>query len=193
MYDVEAAQKGDYSKIGSDFFANSKKGFTALGVCIYITVAGLLIVKLNFLLFFKPLGAGFDAYRSAIRHGRGWRAKWQQLNESVLDKCRTLEDWPGSNADTLHGHRHGLPTVPSGLMTVDFHDDANWKKTAGGAVHMTTTTTVWENAGYYQYPQNLQYFQGPALAGSMHSEEALLQNPEAVHLRQDEYAIEVAR
>ncbi|KAH6623706.1 hypothetical protein F5144DRAFT_584051 [Chaetomium tenue] len=360
MYDVEAVEKGDYSKISSDFLANSKKGFIALGVCVYLTVVGLAIIKLNFLLFFKRLGVGFRsfhiawwivtvftvvgavvlcglqeirclfgpidyilggecvdksilrrifvksifsvvvdvlsdililcfpiwilwgsginrrkkltlsfvfslvwvtiaisivrgtvfheqytmavsgqavqsqsatftwfwfhaelsvaflvacivsfrslfvqrakkgnvlrqekqqreaAYRSAIRHGRGWRAKWQQLNESVLDKCRTLEDWPGSDAATAHGNGHSLPTAPSGLMTVDFNDDANWKKTAGRVVHMTTTPTVRENADSCPQSRDLQYSQGPAPTGSMHSEEVLLQNPEAVHVRQDE-------
>lgn len=82
------------------------------------------------------------AYRSAIRRGRGWRARWQQLNESVLDKCRTLEDWQGSDVDNPHGNCNGLPTVPSGLMTVDFHDDANWKNAAGGDGDTTTTTTT---------------------------------------------------
>lgn len=44
---------------------NSKKGFTALGVCVYITVVGLLVIKLNFLLFFKPLGTGFRSFHIA--------------------------------------------------------------------------------------------------------------------------------
>lgn len=65
MYDVEAVEKGDYSKIDADFFANSRKGFVALGVCVYITVVGLLIIKLNFLLFFKRLGAGFRSFHVA--------------------------------------------------------------------------------------------------------------------------------
>lgn len=133
------------------------------------------------------------AYRSAIRHGRGWRAKWQQLNGSVLDKCRTLEDWPGSDADSPHGSCHGLPTAPSGLMTVDFNDDANWKKTAGGVVHMTTETTVRKTADFYPQSRGLQCSQGPAPTGSMHSEEVLLQDPEAVHVRQNEYKIGVTR
>ena len=65
LYDVEAVKKGDNSKIGPDFTANFKKGFTALGICVYITVAGLFMVKLNFLLFFKRLGAGFRSFHIA--------------------------------------------------------------------------------------------------------------------------------
>jgi hypothetical protein len=125
------------------------------------------------------------AYRSAIRRGRGWRAKWQQLNESVLDKCRTLEDWQGNDINTPHDNGNGLPTVPSGLMSVDFHDDANWRNAAGGAGNMTTTTTLRENAECHQHYQNLQYFHDPA-ASSMYSEEGLLQSPEVAHIRQEE-------
>ncbi|KAK3313271.1 hypothetical protein B0H66DRAFT_447173, partial [Apodospora peruviana] len=62
------------------------------------------------------------AYRSAIRNG--WRYKLRQVQDSVLDTCKTLEGWSGSEAETLA--MHGLPTVPSGLMTVDFNDDDNW-------------------------------------------------------------------
>lgn len=65
VYDVEAVKKGDYSKIGPDFFRNSKKGFAALGACVYITVIALFIIKLNFLLFFKQLGAGFRSFHIA--------------------------------------------------------------------------------------------------------------------------------
>jgi hypothetical protein len=65
VYDVEAVRKGDYSKIDPDFYANSKKGFAALGACVYITVAALFIIKLNFLIFFKRLGAGFRRFHVA--------------------------------------------------------------------------------------------------------------------------------
>ncbi|KAK3291994.1 uncharacterized protein B0H64DRAFT_435706 [Chaetomium fimeti] len=363
MYDVEAVEKGDYSKIGPDFFTNSKKGFASLGATVNITIVGVLIVKLNFLLFFKRLGAGVRrfnvawwiitvftvggaiaqigmqefgcffggveyifsencaadpaltrifinaifsavadalsdvlilclpvwilwgsgismrkklaltfvfslawltiaitivrgsifhqqysmagsgetqmqsatftwfwfymefsvafliacivsfrslfvqrgrkesaqreeqerreaAYRSAMRRGRGWRAKWQQLNESVLDKCRTLEGWSASDADTLYGNPHGLPTVPSGLMTVDFHDDANWKKTTRGTVQCTTVTAVRQDAEDYPQPR---YFQGHAPTGSMHSEETLVQDPEAAHLGHRVHVVGMAR
>ncbi|KAI0451596.1 hypothetical protein F5B21DRAFT_486532 [Xylaria acuta] len=63
-------------------------------------------------------------YQSAMR--RGWRARLNYWHDSVLDTCRTLEGWSGSSAETLAMHR--LPTVPSGLLTVDFQDDANWSK-----------------------------------------------------------------
>jgi hypothetical protein len=145
------------------------------------------------------------AFRSALR--RGWRARLQNLHDSVLDKCKTLEGW--SDADTLHND-NGLPTVPSGLMTVDFHDDANWKKNAGPTATMTTVTSVRGDAEYQQYQQyqqaqyqhqqylQAQYQQPPqyqqdqqnrypqhAPTGSLHSEETLLQDPEVVYLRPD--------
>lgn len=63
------------------------------------------------------------AYQSAMR--RGWRAKARQFHDSLLDTCRSLEDWSGS--DESLGLR-GLPGVPSGLMTVDFNDDDNWSR-----------------------------------------------------------------
>ncbi|KAI1654487.1 hypothetical protein F4813DRAFT_371097 [Daldinia decipiens] len=66
------------------------------------------------------------AYQSAIRRGKRWRAKALHFHDSVLDTCRTLEGWSGSEAETLSMRR--LPGVPSGLMTVDFNDDGNWSR-----------------------------------------------------------------
>jgi len=80
-----------------------------------------------------------EAYRSAIRRGRGWRNKFQQIQDSMLYTCKELEGWSGSEAETLA--MRGLPTVPSGLMTVDFDDDSNWAKHTGG-INKATTTTV---------------------------------------------------
>ena len=65
MCDVEAVEKGDVSKIGPDFFPNSKLGFTALGVTVNLTIVGVLIVKINFLIFFKRLGAGLRRFNIA--------------------------------------------------------------------------------------------------------------------------------
>ncbi|KAK4184522.1 hypothetical protein QBC35DRAFT_505785 [Podospora australis] len=76
------------------------------------------------------------AYRSAIR--RGWRYKLAMMQDSVLDTCRTLEGWTGSSEETLH--MNGLPNIQSGLMTVDFQDDRNWRKKLFSTT--TTTTTV---------------------------------------------------
>ncbi|KAI1481864.1 hypothetical protein F4774DRAFT_373972 [Daldinia eschscholtzii] len=67
------------------------------------------------------------AYLSAMRRGKGWRAKALHFHDSVLDTCKTLEGWSGSEAETL-SMQH-LPGVPSGLMTVDFNDDGNWSRT----------------------------------------------------------------
>lgn len=55
-----------------------------------------------------------------------WRIRLRNLHDSVLDTCRTLEGWPGSDEE-LNAMRT-LPSVPSGLMTVDFSDDTNWNK-----------------------------------------------------------------
>lgn len=52
-YDLESVEKGDTSKIGPDFLSNTKKGFVAVGTCINMTIVGVFIVKLNFLLFFR--------------------------------------------------------------------------------------------------------------------------------------------
>ncbi|KAK9425269.1 putative Integral membrane protein [Seiridium unicorne] len=293
-YDLEAVEKGDLSKISPEFFPNSKKAFVAIGTSVNLTIVGVLIVKLNFLLFFRRLGTNIPkfiiawwailiftvagamaqigmqefgcffgdityifsdhctdaaalkriffnaifsatadalsdmliiglpvailwksrisnrkkliltfifclvfltiaitivrgsvfhqvynsatstgkgqmqsatftwfwfycefsvacivsfrtlfvqrgnqvvdrvqeqrireaAYKSAMR--RGLRARARQLHDSVLETCKTLEGWSGSNAESLK--MRGLPGVPTGLMTVDFGDDANWRK-----------------------------------------------------------------
>lgn len=72
------------------------------------------------------------AHRSAMR--RGWRAKARRFHESVLETCKTLEDWSDSD-ETLA--LRSLPGVPSGLMTVDFNDDGNWSRgaTRDGTIH----------------------------------------------------------
>ncbi|KAF4636503.1 hypothetical protein G7Y89_g1573 [Cudoniella acicularis] len=67
-----------------------------------------------------------EACQSAIR--KGWRARMHRLHDSVLDTCKSLEGWSGSEAETLA--MRGLPGVASGLMTVDFNDDTNWSRTA---------------------------------------------------------------
>lgn len=55
-YDIEAVEMGDMSKMGQpDFLINLKKGFVAIGVCVNLTIVGVLIIKLNFLLFFRRL------------------------------------------------------------------------------------------------------------------------------------------
>ncbi|KAK4157555.1 hypothetical protein C8A00DRAFT_11601 [Chaetomidium leptoderma] len=357
MYDVEAVEKGDFSRIGPDFFPNSQKGFAALGASINLTIVGVLIVKLNFLLFFRRLGVGagmrkFDiawwavtiftvgvtiaqigmqtfgcffgstdyifsencaaepaltriftnaifsavvdalsdvmilcfpiwilwgsgislrkklaltvvfslvwltiaitivrgsvfhqqysmaatghasqmqsatftwfwfymefsvafiiacivsfrslfvqrakmesaprqeqewreaAYRSAMR--RGWRAKWLQLHDGVLETCKTLEGWSGSDAETLHAR--GLPGVPSGLMTVDFHDDSNWQKNSA-TMTMNSVTTNREHGDYY-YPHAVP----KSLAA--YSQDSLLQNPEPARLKPNHDVVGIAR
>ncbi len=62
MYDVESVEKGDYSVIGPDFFPNSKKAFASLGASINLTIVGVLVIKINFLIFFKRLGAGIRKF-----------------------------------------------------------------------------------------------------------------------------------
>lgn len=60
-YDIEAVQKGDVSKISKmgdpDFLAGLKKGFVGIGASVNLSMVGILIIKLNFLLFFRRLGA----------------------------------------------------------------------------------------------------------------------------------------
>lgn len=59
-YDIEAVQKGDVSKISQmgnpDFLAGLKKGFVGIGASVNLSIVGILIIKLNFLLFFRRLG-----------------------------------------------------------------------------------------------------------------------------------------
>lgn len=55
MYTIEDVQRGDLSVIGPDFYSNSSKAFAALGASVNLTIVGVLIVKLNFLLFFRRL------------------------------------------------------------------------------------------------------------------------------------------
>ncbi|KAI1746707.1 hypothetical protein F4782DRAFT_41077 [Xylaria castorea] len=69
-----------------------------------------------------------SARRNAIH--KGWRLKAQNFHESILDTCRTMEGWTGSEAELLT--MNCLSKVPSGLMTVDFNDDANWTNSVRG-------------------------------------------------------------
>lgn len=134
------------------------------------------------------------AYRSAMRRrqmgagsGRsgsnGWRDKWHQLHDSVLDTCRSLEGWSGSEADTLA--MRGLPTVPSGLMTVDFNDDDNWKRKKS---HITTTVTsaatTPRGGEDLEYGRRETHFERVSAERPV-SVQSLLENLQEVHLKQD--------
>jgi hypothetical protein len=65
VYNLEAVGKGDLSKITPDFMPNSRKGFIAVGTSINLTIIGVLIVKLNFLLFFRRLGKNLNRFNIA--------------------------------------------------------------------------------------------------------------------------------
>lgn len=62
LYDLEAVQNGDTSKIGPDFFSESRKGFISVGCGMLITLVGVLLVKLNFLFFFRRLGTNVQYF-----------------------------------------------------------------------------------------------------------------------------------
>ncbi|KAK3942881.1 hypothetical protein QBC46DRAFT_351976 [Diplogelasinospora grovesii] len=53
---METAERGDYSVVTPDFFTNSKKGLAGFGASVFLAILGVLIVKINFLLFFRRLG-----------------------------------------------------------------------------------------------------------------------------------------
>ncbi|KAI1414861.1 hypothetical protein F5Y13DRAFT_9797 [Hypoxylon sp. FL1857] len=55
-YELEAVQKGEMVP-GPNFFAEANKGLVAIGTCVNLTVVGVLIVKINFLLFFRRLAS----------------------------------------------------------------------------------------------------------------------------------------
>ena len=61
-YTLEAVQKGDYSRIGPDFFSVLKTAFVAVGASVNMTMVGVLIVKLNFLLFFRRLSTNIPKF-----------------------------------------------------------------------------------------------------------------------------------
>ncbi|KAK7965858.1 uncharacterized protein PG986_000135 [Apiospora aurea] len=92
-----------------------------------------------------------NAHHDAIRN---WRARMNRFHTSLLDTCRDLDGWHNIDTEPIPGTRQ-LPDVPPGLMTVDFNDDANWKKTTPakpsgsglsedrfGSVHSSTPTEV---------------------------------------------------
>ncbi|KAF2177970.1 hypothetical protein K469DRAFT_541349, partial [Zopfia rhizophila CBS 207.26] len=64
-YDLEAVGMDDLSKLGPDFFPHSQKAFAAVGTCINLTIVGVLVVKLNFLLFFRRLGENIYRFNIA--------------------------------------------------------------------------------------------------------------------------------
>ncbi|KAK5632010.1 hypothetical protein RRF57_007724 [Xylaria bambusicola] len=61
-YDLEAVERGDLSKYTPDFLPNAKKSFVAIGTSVNLTIVGVLIVKLNFLLFFRRLGTNLPKF-----------------------------------------------------------------------------------------------------------------------------------
>jgi uncharacterized membrane protein YidH (DUF202 family) len=65
VYVLKAVGKGDLSKITPDLMPNSEEGFIAIGTSISLTIVGVLIVKLNFLLFFHQLGKSLNRFHIA--------------------------------------------------------------------------------------------------------------------------------
>lgn len=57
VFDLEAVLNGDLSRITTNFTPNSQKAFVALGICINLSMIGILIVKINFSLFLRRIGA----------------------------------------------------------------------------------------------------------------------------------------
>lgn len=55
-YELEEVQRGELPP-GPDFFSHATKGFVALGTCVNLTIVGVMIVKINFLLFFRRLAS----------------------------------------------------------------------------------------------------------------------------------------
>ncbi|KAL7628399.1 hypothetical protein AAE478_002601 [Parahypoxylon ruwenzoriense] len=75
------------------------------------------------------------ARQNAVR--RGWQGRARHMYDSLLDTLKSLEGQSSSDTGSL-GMR-GLPVVPSGLMTVDFNDDANWSRSASSKQSSTKT------------------------------------------------------
>lgn len=66
VYDMEAVGKGDFSKaMTADFLPNTRKGFIAVGTSVNLTIVGVFLIKLNFLLFFRRLGKNISKFNIA--------------------------------------------------------------------------------------------------------------------------------
>lgn len=70
---------------------------------------------------------------------RGWQKRARHMYDSLLDTFKTMEGYSGDSGSV---DTYGLPVVPSGLMTVDFNDDASWGKSASSHEGFRTDTTV---------------------------------------------------
>lgn len=66
-FDMEAVQRGDLSRMTPEFMPNNHKAFVALGICVNMSMVGIVIVKLTFLLFFR---------RIVVHTGRGFNMIW---------------------------------------------------------------------------------------------------------------------
>ncbi|KEY71791.1 hypothetical protein S7711_06543 [Stachybotrys chartarum IBT 7711] len=56
-YDLEQLQEGKPVALSPNFFSQVEKSFVSVGTSISLTIVGVLLVKLNFLLFFRCLGS----------------------------------------------------------------------------------------------------------------------------------------
>lgn len=52
---MEAVERGESTVIGPDFYSDSRNGFVALGASVNMTIVGVLVIKLSFLIFFRRL------------------------------------------------------------------------------------------------------------------------------------------
>ncbi|KAK8051772.1 hypothetical protein PG993_003157 [Apiospora rasikravindrae] len=100
-YDLEKAENGDLSVMGPDFLPNSGKAFVAIGASINITMVGVLMIKLSFLLFFRRLGTNvrffnpvwwgillFTVAASAAQIGMQYfHCFFADINDIFSDRC----------------------------------------------------------------------------------------------------------
>ncbi|KAK4184615.1 hypothetical protein QBC35DRAFT_47172 [Podospora australis] len=56
IFVLEAAERGDYSVVDEHFFDNCLRGLKAFGSTMVLTITGITIVKVNFLIFFRRIG-----------------------------------------------------------------------------------------------------------------------------------------
>ncbi|KAK7956419.1 uncharacterized protein PG986_005641 [Apiospora aurea] len=100
-YDLAKAENGDLSVTGPDFLPNSGKAFAALGASITITMVGVLVIELSFLIFFRRLGTNirffnpvwwsvllFTVAGTATQIGmQAFQCYFSDINDIFSDRC----------------------------------------------------------------------------------------------------------
>ncbi|KAI0184115.1 hypothetical protein EV127DRAFT_399380 [Xylaria flabelliformis] len=137
-----------YSSAGTENGKEVELSFAWFWYYIEFSVAIIIACALSFRSLFVRKDQKLQERRQEERQQQaarpritGWRLRARNMHDSLITTCKDLEGW--SDTESPPSLMFGLPQPASGLMTVNFEDDANWARgTPGTEAHIMVDRTV---------------------------------------------------